>query len=148
MEIILLQDVANLGQQFDTVTVKDGYGRNYLIPQKLALLANRANKNATAERVKQIKIKEARAIKEIEKLVERLKIRPIQVGAKVGTTDKIFGSVTNVQLADAIKQQTGIDIDRRRISIPDDVKTLGTYVANVDFGEQMKYDITFEVIAE
>lgn len=148
MEIILLQDVANLGQQFDTVTVKDGYGRNYLIPQKLALLANRANKNAMAERVKQIKIKEARAIKEIEKLVERLKIRPIQVGAKVGTTDKIFGSVTNVQLADAIKQQTGIDIDRRRISIPDDVKTLGTYVANVDFGEQMKYDITFEVIAE
>lgn len=148
MDIILLQDVKGLGEQFDTVAVKPGYGRNFLIPQKLAVIANRANKAVAIERAKQIGIKEARVLKEIESLVERIKLNPIKIGAKVGTTDKIFGSVTNVQLSDAIKQQTGVEIDRRRIALPDEIKTLGEYVAVINFGDSLRYDIAFEVVAE
>ncbi len=148
MELILLQDVEGLGTQFSTVTVKPGYGRNYLLPQKKAILANKASKAMAAEKMKHLSRKRDRLIAEIEGLVAKLKMRPIQVGAKVGTTEKIFGSVTNVQLAEAIKAQTGLDIDRRKLSIPDEVKTLGNYVAVVDFGEGMHYEIAFEVIAE
>lgn len=148
MELILLQDVQGLGTQFSTVNVKPGYGRNYLLPQKMAIIANKANKAMAAEKMKQLTRKRERMVAEIETLVARLKVRPIQVGAKVGTTDKIFGSVTNVQLAEAIKAQTGIEIDRRKLSISDDVKTLGNYTATVDFGDGLHYDITFEVVAE
>jgi len=148
MQVILLQDVERLGEQFQTVTVKGGYGRNFLIPKKMAVVANKANTAIYAERLKQINAKENRLIQEIETLVERLKFAPIKVGAKVGTTDKIFGSVTNVQLADAIKRQTGIAIDRRKITIPDEVKTLGNYSAKVRFRDDLKYEIEFEVVAE
>jgi len=148
MRVILLKDVENLGSQYETVTVKGGYGRNYLIPKKMAVVANRANSNAIAEIVKQMGMKETRLVQEIEALAERLKFSPIRVGAKVGTTDKIFGSVTNVQLADAIKRQTGIEIDRRKLSINEEVKTLGDYTATVRFREDLKYDIKFEVVAE
>ena len=148
MEIILLQDVKGLGEQFQTVVVKPGYARNYLIPQKMAVIANRANKSTVAERAKQIQIKEMRILQGIEAVIERIKQNPLKIGAKVGATDKIFGSVTNVQLADAIKQQAGIEIDRRRITIPDDVKVLGEYAAVVDFGEGRRYEVAFEVVAE
>jgi large subunit ribosomal protein L9 len=148
MEIILLQDVKGLGEQFETVTVKPGYGRNYLIPQKMAVIANRPNKAVVAERAKQIKAKEARLLQEIETVVDRIKLNPIKIGAKVGATDKIFGSVTNVQMSEAIKQQAGVEIDRRRIQLPDEIKTLGEYTATLNFGENLKYDIAFEVVAE
>ncbi|HRI28984.1 MAG TPA: 50S ribosomal protein L9 [Chitinophagales bacterium] len=148
MEIILIQDVEGLGYQYDTVKVKDGYGRNYLIPKKLAVVANRTNKGIIAERVRQTRAKEDKMVHKIEDMVERIKQNPIKVGAKVGTTEKIFGSVTNVQLADAIKQQTGIEIDRRKLTILEDVKTLGSYQASLYFREDLKYTIDFEVVAE
>ena len=143
MDILLLQDVKGLGDQFDTVSVKPGYGRNYLIPQKMAILATPANK-AT----KQISAKEAKNIHQIEALIERVKAKTVTVGAKVGGSDKIFGSVTNIQLADAINQQLGIEVDRRRVTILDDVKVLGLHKARVRFAENMHADIEFEVIAE
>ena len=148
MQVILLKDVEGLGIEYDEVTVKGGYGRNFLIPKRMAVVANRANRNKIAELIKQIRSKEQRYIHEIESLIERIKARPIQVGAKVGTTDKIFGSVTNVQLADAIKRQTGVEIDRRKITLPEEVKTIGAYKAIIRFSEENKYDIDFEVVAE
>ncbi len=148
MQVILLKDIEGLGYEYDEVTVKGGYGRNFLIPKRMAVVANRANRNKVAELMKQITSKERRYLAEIESVIERIKARPIQVGAKVGTTEKIFGSVTNVQLADAIKKQTGVEVDRRKITIPEEVKTLGTYTANIRFSEENNYDIEFEVIAE
>lgn len=148
MEIILLQDIEKLGNQFDTVTVKPGYGRNYLIPQKLAVIANKANKANVGERIRQIKFKENRVMQQIESMIDRIKANPIIIGAKVGTTDKIFGSVTNVQLADAIKKQTGIEVDRRKIIIKEEVKVLGSYEAEIKFSEEAKYNFTFEVVSE
>ena len=148
MEIILIQDLDGLGDQYATVKVKDGYGRNFLIPQKLGLVANRANKAIVAERIRQTRSKEEKVIHKIEAMAERIKLNPIKVGAKVGTTEKIFGSVTNVQLAEAIKQQTGIEVDRRKLTIDEDVKTLGAYQATLYFREDLKYVIDFEVVAE
>ena len=148
MEIILLKDVQGLGSQFDTVTVKNGYGRNFLIPKKLGIIANRANKAVVGAKLNQINSKAAKALAAIEELVEKIKGTTLKVGAKVGTTEKIFGSVTNIQLADAIKRQTGIEIDRRKIVITEDIKTLGTYKAIIDFREDVKTEIAFEVVAE
>ena len=145
MDILLLQDVKGLGDQFDTVSVKPGYGRNYLIPQKMAILATPANKATIGERKKQISAKEAKNIHQIEALIERVKAKTVTVGAKVGGSDKIF---TNIQLADAINQQLGIEVDRRRVTILDDVKVLGLHKARVRFAENMHADIEFEVIAE
>lgn len=148
MDIILLQDVKNLGDQFETVSVKPGFGRNYLIPQKMAILATPANRATIAERKRQISAKEAKNIHLIESLIEQIKASTVTVGAKVGGSDKIFGSVTNIQLADAIKAQTGVEVDRRRVTILDEVKVLGTHKARVRFAENMHADIDFEVIAE
>jgi len=148
MEIILLENVGKLGSRFDTVSVKGGYGRNFLLPNKLAIVANRANRASIAERVRQIQMKEDRLFAKIEEVVAKITNATLKIGAKVGTTDKIFGSVTNLQLAEVIKQQTGVDIDRRKITISEEVKVLGTYTATIDFGKEVKQDVEFEVVSE
>jgi len=148
MDIILLRDVESLGYQDDVVTVKSGYGRNYLLPKRLAIVANKANLNARNERVRQTDRKLEKQMSSILAAVERLKGTPIKVKAKVGTTGKIFGSVTNVILADALKQAAGIDIDRRKISILQEVKELGVFKAEVDLHKNVKHEFEFEVVAD
>lgn len=148
MEVILIQDVDNLGAAHEKVSVKNGYGRNYLIPRKLAVEANPSNLKQLEERVKQLKKKEAKLLAEINKVIEVLKSSPLKIGAKSGTSGKIFGSVTSVQLARAIRDQKGYEIDRRRIHITDEVKELGSYKARIDFGNGNETDVEFEVIAE
>lgn len=148
MEVILIQDVDNLGAAHEKVSVKHGYARNYLIPRKLAVEANPSNLKQLEERIKQQKKKEEKLLAEINKVVEVLKESPIKIGAKTGTSGKIFGSVTSVQIARAIRDQKGYEIDRRRIHIIDEVKELGTYKAKVDFGNGNETEIEFEVVAE
>ena len=148
MEIILIQDVDNLGAAHEKVNVKNGYARNYLFPRKLAVEANASNLKQLEERVKQQKKKEDRLLAESNKVIEVLKAAPLKIGAKSGTSGKIFGSVTSVQLARAIRDQKGYEIDRRRIHIINDVKELGTYKAKIDFGNNNEAEIEFEVVAE
>ena len=148
MEIILIQDVDNLGSAHEKVTVKNGYGRNFLIPQKMAIEANPSNLKQLAERLKQKEKKEAKLLAEVTKVIEVLKASPLKVGAKTGTSGKIFGSVTSVQLARAIRDQKGYDIDRRRITVLSEVKELGSYKAKVDFGHGNEAEIDFDVTAE
>jgi large subunit ribosomal protein L9 len=148
MEIILIQDVDNLGSAHEKVSVKNGYARNFLIPRKLAVEASPSNLKQLDERMKQQTKKEAKMMAEVNKVIEILKSSPIKVGAKTGTSGKIFGSVTSVQLARAIRDQKGYEIDRRRIHILDEVKELGTYKAKVDFGGGNETEIDFEVGAE
>jgi large subunit ribosomal protein L9 len=148
MQVILIQDVNNLGGAHEMVTVKDGYGRNYLIPKKLAVEANPSNIKKMEERQKQIAKKEEKLLAEINSVVNVLKESPVKIGAKTGTSGKIFGSVTSVQIARAIREQKGYEIDRRRITILDDVKELGTYKAKIDFGKGHETEIDFEVVAE
>jgi len=148
MEVILIQDVDNLGSAHEKVNVKNGYARNFLIPRKLAVEANPSNLKQLEERMKQQQKKEARMMAEVNKVIEVLKASPVKVGAKTGTSGKIFGSVTSVQLARAIRDQKGYEIDRRRIHILDEVKELGTYKAKVDFGNSNETEVEFEVTAE
>ena len=148
MQVILIQDVNNLGGAHELVTVKDGYGRNYLIPQKLAVEASPSNLKQMQERHKQKAKKEEKLLAEINSVISVLHESPLKIGAKTGTSGKIFGSVTSVQLARAIREQKGYEIDRRRITIPDDVKELGSYKAKIDFGKGHETEVDFDVIAE
>ncbi|MEO6814474.1 MAG: 50S ribosomal protein L9 [Ginsengibacter sp.] len=148
MQVILIQDVNNLGGAHELVTVKDGYGRNYLIPHKLAVEANSSNLKMMEERRKQIAKKEEKLLAEINSVVTVLQESPLKIGAKTGTSGKIFGRVTSVQIARAIREQKGYEIDRRKITIIDDIKELGSYKAKIDFGKGHEIEVDFEVIAE
>jgi large subunit ribosomal protein L9 len=148
MQVILIQDVNNLGGANELVTVKDGYGRNYLIPHKLAVEANSSNLKQFEERKKQLAKKEEKLLAEINSVISVLQSSPLKIGAKTGTSGKIFGSVTSVQIVRAIREQKGYEIDRRRITIPDEVKELGTYKAKIDFGKGHETEVEFEVVAE
>jgi large subunit ribosomal protein L9 len=148
MQVILVQDVDTLGQANELVKVKNGYARNYLIPKKFAVEANPSNLKQLEERQKVKAKKEASMLAEINKVISVLKESPVKVGAKTGTSGKIFGSVTALQIARAIRDQKGYEIDRKRITILDDVKELGTYKASVDFGSGNVADVEFEVVGE
>jgi len=148
MQVILIQDVNNLGGANELVTVKNGYGRNYLIPMKLAVEAGPSNMKMLEERMKQQAKKEAKFMAEINNVIAVLRDGMLKIGAKTGTSGKIFGSVTSVQIARAIKDQKGYEIDRRRIQIIDDVKELGTFKAKIDFGNGNETEVEFEVVSE
>ena len=148
MQVILIQDVNNLGGANELVTVKNGYARNFLIPQKFAVEASASNLKQMQEKAKHNAKKEAKLLAEINSVIATLKEGAVKIGAKTGTSGKIFGSVTTVQIARAIKEQKGYEIDRRRISITDDIKELGTYKANIDFGNGNETEVEFEVVGE
>jgi large subunit ribosomal protein L9 len=148
MQVILIQDVNNLGGINEVVNVKHGYARNFLLPRQMAIEASPSNMKQLDERLKQQKKKEEKMLAEVTKVVDVLKSSPLKIGAKTGTSGKIFGSVTSVQIAKAIRDQKGYDIDRRRIHLVDDVKELGTYKAKIDFGNGQETEIELEVVAE
>ena len=148
MQVILIQDVDNLGGINELVTVKNGYARNFLIPGKLAVEANPSNLKQMEEKTKQLRKKEDKLLAEINTVIAVLKESPLKIGAKTGTSNKIFGSVTSLQLARAIRDQKGYEIDRKRINIVDDVKELGMYKAAIDFGNGNTTELEFEVVGE
>ena len=148
MELILKQDVENLGFKDDVVTVKNGYGRNYLIPHGYAVLATSSAKKVLAENLKQRAFKEAKLIEDANKLAETIKGLEIKIASKVGTGDKLFGSVNNINIAEAIAK-SGTEIDKKYIKVAGgSVKRLGKYEASVRLHREVVADITFEVVAE
>lgn len=148
MDIILIQDVDNLGGKNELVKVRNGYARNFLIPQGLAVEASPSNRKQLEERLKVAKKKEDAMMAQINSVIAKLQDGALKVGAKTGTSGKIFGSVTSLQISRAIRDQKGYEIDRKKISIPEEVKELGTYKATVDFGNGQHADVEFEVVAE
>lgn len=149
MEVVLLQDVDKLGAQNAIVKVRPGYARNFLIPRGLALVANDGNRKFANEKAKQQQRRDEKLLSQLQTIVDQLKRTVVKVGAKTGTSGKIFGSVTTLQLADAIKKQFGVNVDRKKISLIDEeIKTLGTYKALVDLHKDVKVEIDFEVVAE
>jgi large subunit ribosomal protein L9 len=148
MEIILKEDLKGLGFKNDIVKVKNGYGRNFLIPQKIAVLATESNKKIQAEEIKQSSFKEQKFRTTATELASKLSSITAKVGAKAGESGKIFGSVTNIQLAEALKK-AGYDIDRKNIEIKEEtIKTLGTYSAKVRLFKEITATLNFEVVAE
>lgn len=148
MEVILIQDADNLGAANEVVKVRNGYARNFLIPRGVAVEANPSNLKQLEERMKQTKKKEDQMLAAITEVITKLKDGALRVGAKTGTSGKIFGSVTSLQLSRAIREQKGYEIDRKKISIVDEVKELGNYKAAIDFGNGQSVEIDFEVVGE
>ena len=145
MELILRQDVQNLGFKDDVVTVKNGYGRNFLIPQGVAHLATPSAKKVLAENLKQRAFKEAKIVEDAKKLAEKLKAIEIKISAKAGG-EKLFGSVTNADIAEAL-EKAGQPIDRKFIT-SGIVKRVGKYTANVRLHRDVIVELSYEIVAE
>ncbi|MFO8000434.1 MAG: 50S ribosomal protein L9 [Marinilabilia sp.] len=148
MEIILKEDVPNLGNKNDIVTVRPGYGRNYLIPRGIATLATKSAKKVFAENKKQQAHKEEKIRNEAQEVANKLEGKKVTIGAKTSSTGKIFGSVNNIQIAEALKKE-GFDIERKNIIIAEDtVKEIGSYKAQIKLHRDVKVEIDFEVVSE
>ena len=148
MELILRQDVENLGFKDDLVAVKNGYGRNFLIPSGQAVLATSSAKKVLAENLKQRAYKEAKLIADANVIAEVVKGYEIKIASKVGSGDKLFGSVNNIDVAAALAK-AGTDLDKKFIKVVGgSVKRLGKYEASVRLHRAVVADITFEVISE
>jgi large subunit ribosomal protein L9 len=149
MEVILKQDVEKLGYANEKVNVKPGYARNFLIPQGLAIPATATNLKILAENLKQRAFKEDRIKMSAEDLAKALKNVNVRIGAKAAESGRIFGSVNALQIAQALKEQFNLDIDRKRIIVDHEhIKELGTYKAKINLHKEMSTEITFEVFAE
>lgn len=148
MEIILKQDVANLGQKDEIVKVKDGYARNYLIPKGLAISASESAKKVLAENTRQRAHKEAKIKAEAQAQAEKMKNLKLTIGAKTSTTGKIFGSVNTIMIAEALKEK-GFEVDRKNIIIDEEhIKEVGTYKAKAKLHREVSVEIAFEIVAE
>jgi large subunit ribosomal protein L9 len=147
MEVILKTDIKGLGYKNDTVTVKPGYGRNYLIPSGYAVLATGSNKRVLAENIKQAAHKAEKIKTEAENIAAKLTDLTLEIKAKIGESGKIFGKVTTLQISDALATK-GIDIDRKKISINVPVATAGEFEAEVDLHREVKSNVKFVVVAE
>ena len=147
MEVILIQDVANLGYKNDIVKVKDGYGRNYLIPNRLAVIANDSNRKQLAENLKQQAHKIAKLLADAQALAEKLANTVITLSAKANEDGKIFGTITTAQVSEALAAQ-GIEVDKKIITIDEAVKTLGEATATAKLHREVKAVIKLNVVAE
>lgn len=148
MEIILLNDVEKLGDKYEVVKVKPGYGRNFLIPKGLGIIASESNLRRLGNLKRQEDILENKKLSTYRDMAAQLNGVTLRIGAKTGTSGKIFGSVTNVQLAQAIKDQCNLDIERKKIHILEEVKELGNYSAQIDFHKEVSGKVNFEVVSE
>lgn len=147
MEVILKQDIKSLGYKDDVVRVKDGYGRNYLIPKGFAVLATDSNRKILAENIRQAQFKQDRIKNDALAIAASLENVQVSIGAKAGESGKIFGAVNTIQFAEALKK-LGFEVDRKRITFETDVKFLGSYVANLNLHKEVKIQVPFEVVAE
>ncbi len=148
MDIILLQDIDKVGEKYEVVTVKNGFARNFLIPAKKAVIANQTNL-AKLDELKQKHAEELAAqIGEFQAVADRLKEVTLKIGAKAGTSGKIFGSVTNTSIAQALREQCEVEVIRSKVELADEVKELGTFKANVRLHPEVIAEVSFEVVAE
>jgi large subunit ribosomal protein L9 len=147
MEVILKQDVQGLGYKNDIVKVRSGYGRNYLIPQGAAIIANPSNKRMTEENVRQVAHKAEKLKQDATAVADKIGDLVIDIGAKAGESGKIFGAVTAIQIAEALKTR-GFDIDRKKIILKDSPKQVGSYLVILDLHKEVKKEIKMNVVAE
>jgi large subunit ribosomal protein L9 len=147
MEVILKDDVKGLGFKNDIVTVKPGYGRNYLIPQGIAVIADKTNKKIVAENIRQASHKAEKLKLDAQAIADQIGDQVFELPAKVGESGKIFGAVTTTQLSDALKAK-GIDVDRKKISFDSEVKSAGEFTASVALHKEVKHTVRFNVVAE
>lgn len=148
MEVILLKNLDNLGFKHDLVSVKNGYGQNYLIPQKLAVIANATNKEKLSAILEKEKAAELAKLGEYQELAKSLAGKTLKIGVKAGTSGKIFGSVTSIQVANALRDQLEVELDRRKIILEEDIKEVGSYKVALNLHPEVQSEIDIDLIAE
>lgn len=147
MEVILKDDVKGLGYKNDLVEVKSGYGRNYLLPQGLAMLADKTNKKIVAENVRQAAHKADKVKGDAQAIADQIGDQSFDVTAKIGESGKIFGRVTTLQLAEALKAR-GVEVDRKRLSFDQEPAAAGDYTATLSLHKEVKHTVRFRVVGE
>ena len=147
MKIILKQTVETLGEPGDIVTVKAGYGRNYLIPQGLGVLATKSSMLSIKNAIEQKEMKEAKSKKRLQLIAEKLNTIKLTFEVKVGEDDKLFGSVTTQMISDKLDEER-LKVEKKYISIDDTIKSVGNYFANIDFGDDITAKVKLKVMTE
>jgi len=147
MEVILKQDVPTLGYKGDVVKVKPGYARNFLIPNAMCVVASENNRKIAAENARQGVNKTAKVKADAQAIADKLNETTLKISARTGTSGKIFGSITTLQIAAALKEQ-GYDIDRRKISLIEEIKNIGSYHASIDLHKEIKATLNLEIVAQ
>lgn len=147
MEIILTQDIQGLGYKNDLVKVKPGYGRNYLIPNGMALMATESNKKVLAENTRQAAHKAAKLKQDAEALAQKIGDLVLEIGTKAGESGRIFGAITGIQVSDALKVK-GFDVDRKKVIFKSQPKETGEYAVTLDLHKEVKHEIKIKVVAE
>ncbi len=147
MKVILKQDVKALGYKDDVVAVKNGYANNFLIPKGMAMVASESNMKVLAENLRQAAFKQEKIKQDADKIAGKLNDFNLKLGAKAGANDKIFGSITSLQISQALKNE-GFEVDRRKIVLDQDIKTLGTYTATINLHREVSVTVNLEIVAE
>ncbi len=148
MDIILLKNIEKVGRKFEVVTVKNGFGRNYLIPQGLAIVANKANRNNLDSYKRREAAKLSKMIDQFKAIADKVKGQSLTIEVKAGTSGRIFGSVTNLQVANALKAQLEVEVDKRDIILPEHIKEVGDYVAELDLHPDVDAKVHLNVVAD
>ena len=148
MDVILLENINKVGDKHEIVSVKPGFGRNYLIPRGKALIANASNRKRLEHLAALDEAREGARLSEYQAMSDKLKDQTLRIPMKAGANGKIFGSVTNVQIAQALREQYDVDLERRKIEVSEDVKTLGRYEATLNLHKQVTTAIAFEVVED
>jgi large subunit ribosomal protein L9 len=148
MKIILNQDIKNVGLKDDVVTVKNGYGRNFLIPQGMARLATSSAMKMLEEDVRQRAFKQEKIVKDAQAIADKINGKSISVGVKAGASGKIFGSVTTLQVANEINEQLGAEVDKRRIVFSEDIKNIGSYKATINLHKEVVAEMDLEIVQD
>ncbi|MBI1223374.1 MAG: 50S ribosomal protein L9 [Bacteroidetes bacterium] len=147
MKVILKQDVKSLGYKDDVVSVKNGYANNFLIPKGMAMVASETNIKVLEENLRQAAFKQEKIKQDAEAMAGKMNGLTVKIGAKAGANDKIFGSITSLQISQVLKNE-GFDVDRRKIVIDQDIKSLGSYTATVNLHREHSIQVNVEVVAE
>jgi large subunit ribosomal protein L9 len=148
MQIILLADVEKLGNETEVVTVRDGYARNFLIPQGKAVVANKTNLANLKERLRQIDIRENKMLDTYREMAQKATAAPLQMVTKAGASGKIFGSISAAHIQSALKAQLGVEVEKKKIIMPEEVKELGSYTATLNLHKEVQAVVNFDVITE
>ena len=147
MELILKEDVENLGFKDDVVKVKNGYGRNFLIPNGLAMLATESNKKVLAEKIKQSQNKQKKAIEEAQKIVKKLEKLDLKIAAKALEGDKLFGSITSSDISKELAENK-LEIEKKYIQLSSNIKKTGSYIAKIRLHREVNFELSFDVVKE
>jgi len=143
-----LKNISTLGDKHDVISVKNGFGRNFLIPKGLAVIANKSNMTKLDELVAKEKAAEDQRIEEYQAMAEKMQGKTLKIGVKSGTSGKIFGSITNIQIAKALNEQLELEIPRKKIVVDEEIKMIGEYKATINLHEQVPVEIGFELVKE